>query len=84
MDCVNIVGLVAGVMTTMSFLPQAIKIHRTRQTHDLSLPMYIVLFVGVSLWLWYGVMVHSYPIIIANAVTMAVDLYIMVMKMKYK
>jgi len=84
MDYVNIIGFVAGAMTTISFLPQAIRIYRTRHTRDLSLPMYIVLLAGVLLWLCYGVMVHSYPIIIANAVTMAVGSYILVMKVKYR
>ena len=82
MNNANIIGVIAGVLTTISFLPQAIKIYRTRHTRDLSLPMYIVLFIGVFLWLCYGVMVHSYPIIIANAVTMAIDLYILIMKVK--
>ncbi|MFH0763972.1 MAG: SemiSWEET transporter [Candidatus Omnitrophota bacterium] len=84
MDHVNIVGLFAGAITTGSFLPQAVKIYRTRHTRDLSLSMYITLFVGVSLWLCYGLMAHSYPIIIANAVTIAITLYILAMKIKYK
>jgi len=84
MDNANIVGLIAGAMTTISFLPQAVKIHRTRHTGDLSLTTYLVLLAGVFLWLYYGVMVKSYPIIIANGVTMAIAFYILVMKLKYK
>jgi len=84
MDNANIIGLIAGAMTTISFLPQAIRIYRTRHTHDLSLSTYIVLLAGIILWLCYGLMVHSYPIIIANAVTMAIGSYILVMKVKYK
>ncbi|MCX5686746.1 MAG: SemiSWEET transporter [Candidatus Omnitrophica bacterium] len=84
MDYANIVGLIAGAMTTISFLPQAARIYKTRHTSDLSLPTYIVLLAGVFLWLCYGVMVKSYPIIIANAVTMAIGSYILAMKVKYK
>lgn len=84
MNYINIIGFVAGAMTTISFLPQAIKIHKTHHTHDLSLPMYIVLLIGVSLWLFYGVMVKSHPIIIANAVTMIIGSYILAMKIRYK
>ncbi|MFA6142543.1 MAG: SemiSWEET transporter [Candidatus Omnitrophota bacterium] len=84
MDRVNILGLIAGTLTTISFLPQAIRIYKTRHTRDLSLLMYIVFLLGVFLWLCYGLMVHSHPIIIANAVTMVIGFYIFVMKLKYK
>lgn len=84
MDYTNIIGLIAGTMTTISFLPQAVRIYKTRHTHDLSLPMYVVLLVGVIFWLYYGVIMRSYPIIIANVVTMVIGLYILVMKVKYK
>ncbi len=84
MDYVNILGLAAGAMTTISFLPQAVKIYRTRHTRDLSLPMYIVFIIGVVLWLSYGIVVKSLPIAIANAITLVIGSYILVMKLKYK
>lgn len=84
MDHINTIGLIAGMLTTMSFIPQAVKVYRTRHTQDLSLPMYIVLLTGVSLWMWYGVMVRSHPIIIANGATLVIGAYILIMKLKYK
>lgn len=75
---------IAAVCTTASFLPQVFKIYRTRHTKDLSLPMYVVFSVGVLLWACYGVVTRSWPMIIANSVTLLLSLYILTMKMKYK
>jgi MtN3 and saliva related transmembrane protein len=84
MDAVFIVGTVAALCTTVSFFPQVIKIYRTRHTRDLSLPMYIIFSIGVFLWMCYGFLVHSVPIIVANAVIFVLTVYIMAMKLKYK
>ncbi|MEF8874854.1 MAG: SemiSWEET transporter, partial [Candidatus Thermoplasmatota archaeon] len=59
----------AATCTTISFLPQAIKVIRTRDTRSLSLPMYIILTTGVLLWLTYGILVNDIPVIAANTVT---------------
>lgn len=84
MDYANILGIIAGTFTTVSFLPQAVRVHRTRKTRDISLPMYVVFLLGVFSWLCYGVVVKSLPIIIANSATMMIGSYIMAMKIKYK
>lgn len=79
-----IIGLMAAACTTISFLPQAIKVIRTRNTKDLSLPMYVILTTGVFLWLVYGIFIVDWPIIVANSITIIFCLIILGMKLKYK
>lgn len=82
-DIPTIIGTIAAICTTASFVPQVLKVRRTRHAADLSMPMYIVLSFGVFMWMWYGAMLKNALIIAANAVTLALCLYIMVMKTKY-
>jgi MtN3 and saliva related transmembrane protein len=84
MNFVEILGFVAAFLTTASFLPQAIKVIKTKHTHDLSLYMYSMFFVGVCLWLTYGFMIDSLPIILANFVTLILSGTILCMKIRYK
>ena len=65
----ELIGFIAAVCTTFAFLPQAIKVWKTKQTKDLSLGMYTVMFIGISLWFVYGLRINSLSIIIANIVT---------------
>ena len=62
-------GAIAAMLTTASFLPQAILVLRTRNTDGLSLAMYVLFTCGVSCWLVYGILIGSLPIMIANFVT---------------
>ncbi|MDI6806592.1 MAG: SemiSWEET transporter [Candidatus Aenigmarchaeota archaeon] len=82
MDLITVVGLIAAICTTTSFLPQVIQSWRTRSTKDISLPMYAVLVVGVFLWLVYGVLINKLPIILANGITLALALSILFIKIK--
>ena len=84
MDVINFVGLVAATFTTSAFLPQVIRIYRTRQTRDISLPMYIILAIGVSLWVVYGILLKGLAIILANAIVLPLCLYVVAMKLRYK
>lgn len=84
MNTFTIIGLVAATCTTISFLPQAIQIIKTKNTKDLSLAMYLLFTVGVFLWLVYGVMISDAPVIIANAITFLFTSTILMMKIKYK
>lgn len=77
-------GIVAGLLTTGSFLPQVIKTWRTRAVRDLSLRMYLSLSAGVFLWLLYGLRVGSLSIILANSVTFALAVAILVMKLRWR
>ncbi|PQJ69679.1 hypothetical protein BTO14_10655 [Polaribacter butkevichii] len=84
MDLHEVIGLVAAVFTTTSFLPQVFKTYKTKDTSGLSLSMYIIFFIGVLLWLIYGVWINSLSIILANLITAILTLYLLVMKIKYK
>jgi MtN3 and saliva related transmembrane protein len=69
-DWIEILGGVAGVMTTTAFLPQAVKTWRTRQTRDISLSMFLIMCAGIILWLAYGALIRSWPLIWANGATL--------------
>ncbi|MBV6494245.1 MAG: Sugar transporter SemiSWEET [Turneriella sp.] len=77
-------GFVAGVLTTFSFVPQVIRIYQTKSGRDISFWMMFLFSVGVSLWLFYGILLRSAPIIFSNAVTLMLVLIIIVMKLFYK
>ena len=65
----EIIGLIAAVCTTFAFVPQVMKVWKTKQTKDLSLRMYSIMFIGILLWLVYGIRIDSLSIILANVVT---------------
>ena len=76
----EVIGAIAAVLTTSSFLPQAIKVLRTRDTEAISLTMYLLFTAGVSLWGVYGLMTWQWSIIIANGVTIMLAAIILTMK----
>ena len=78
------IGTAAACLTTISFVPQAWQTFRTRNVSGISLGMYSLFTVGVALWLVYGVLIASWPIIIANAITTSLALAILVMKLRYR
>ena len=82
MPLAEIIGALAAFLTTASFLPQAIKVVRTRETHAISLVMYAMFTGGVTLWGIYGVMTMQWSIIIANAITVVLAAIILVMKVR--
>ena len=65
----ELIGFIAAFCTTFAFLPQVIKVWKTKQTKDLSLRMYTVMFIGICLWFVYGLRINSLSIILANIVT---------------
>lgn len=69
MEMVTALGLVAGTLTTLAFVPQVIKTWRTRSTHDISLAMFAIFTAGVLAWLVYGILKGDLPVILANAAT---------------
>ncbi|MBK7092753.1 MAG: SemiSWEET transporter [bacterium] len=84
MDKATIIGLVAGTLTTLSFIPQLIKIVRSKSTHDISLVMYIVFSTGILLWLIYGLLISDVPVIVANAVALFITITILSLKVRYR
>lgn len=83
MEINDLVGSMAGLLTTVSFLPQVIKTWRSRSANDISLGMFLLFSLGVALWLAYGVMLHSTPIIASNLVTLVLATSIILMKLRF-
>lgn len=82
MDTTFVIGNIAAILTSISFLPQAIQIIKTKNTKGISLPMYIIFVSGVLLWLIYGFMRNDIPIILANIVTLSLSGLILGFKVK--
>lgn len=76
----DLIGSVAGTLTTLSFLPQVLKTYRSRSAKDISLVMFLLFSLGVFLWLLYGLSIQSMPIIISNFITLVLSLSILAMK----
>jgi len=83
MDYITIIGLTAGALTSISFFPQVLQIHRTKQTKDLSLPMFAILTIGIFLWLIYGILSRTLPVVMSNSIAFVFCSYIVIMKIKY-
>lgn len=78
------IGLAAAALTTTAFAPQAIKAWRTRSTGDVSLAMFLMLVSGISLWLIYGILIRDLPLILSNAVTLALAAAILAAKIRFR
>jgi len=81
---INLTGSIAGILTTISFLPQVYKAWRSKRCDDLSYGMLLTFGMGVVMWLVYGLLVHAPPIVVANAVTLALILTLLSMKSRYR
>jgi MtN3 and saliva related transmembrane protein len=81
---IEIIGYCAAFLTTIAFLPQAIQSWRTRDLSGISVGMYSLFTTGVGLWLVYGIMIETWPLILANALTFALALSILVLKLRTK
>lgn len=82
-DLNTLAGTIAGFCTTVAFVPQVLRVLKTRHTQDISLAMYAIFVVGISLWIVYGVMIASPPIIITNAITLLLAGAVLVMKIRF-
>jgi MtN3 and saliva related transmembrane protein len=79
----DFIGLVAGALTTVAFVPQLLKIYASKSGKDVSARMFVIFSAGVALWLVYGILIGSLPVIIANTVTLALSVAIMALKIRY-
>ena len=84
MSLIQILGLAAGTITSITFLPQVIHIWKTRSAKDLSLMMLLLLILGVLLWLTYGILVKDAAIIYTNSMVLAMSLILLCFKMRFK
>jgi len=80
----QILGYVAAILTTIAFLPQVIKVVKTKSTTDISLGMFVIFCLGIFMWFLYGLMGMYWPVIVANLVTFFLALTILIYKLKYK
>ena len=76
----ELIGFLAAILTTISFVPQAVQILRTRETGGISLVMYVLFTAGIAAWLAYGVMIASVPVVLANLVTIVLAGTILTLK----
>lgn len=83
MDTTTILGYAAGAVTTTSLVPQVMKIWKTKSARDVSLGMFLIFSIGISLWIVYGFFLHSMPIIIANAVSLLLGFIVLGLKLKF-
>jgi len=81
---IEIVGLLAGALTTASLVPQVYKIWKEKSAKNISLTMFLLFFIGVLLWFTYGVVTHSLAMIVANSITAVLATIIIYFKIKYK
>ena len=83
MNLDSIVGLLAGLFTTIAFVPQVWQVWKSRSARDISLPMYLIFTAGVALWLGYGLLTGTMPVIVANAVTLVLSGAVLAMKLRF-
>lgn len=84
MEFINLVGYFAASLTTLSFVPQAWHTFTTRDVSGISLGMYSAFTLGVALWLVYGLLMGAWPIVVANAITLALAAGILLMKLRFR
>jgi MtN3 and saliva related transmembrane protein len=84
MNTIQMLGLVAGSLTTAAFLPQVIKTWKTRSAKDLSLGMFSLFCLGVLLWLIYGFIIQDIPVIAANLLTLMLASTLLFFKLRFK
>ncbi|MDR6160244.1 MULTISPECIES: SemiSWEET transporter [Chryseobacterium] len=80
----NILGIIAGILTSVSMIPQLIKVLKEKNAEDLSWTMILVLISGLSLWVWYGFIKDELPIILSNAFAVVVNIILLICCMIYK
>lgn len=76
-------GLVAGLLTTIAYLPQVVKVWVGRSARDVSLGMFVIMNIGIALWLVYGIAIDSLALILANSVTLLLTLAVLIGKVKF-
>ena len=80
----EIVGLAAGICTSISLLPQLVKLVKQKKAEDISIFYLIILFVGLALWMWYGFLRQDIPILVTNGVSLVINGVVIFLGIKYK
>jgi MtN3 and saliva related transmembrane protein len=84
MDYIKLLGLAAGTISSITFLPQVLRIWKTKSAKDLSLNMLALLILGVSMWLTYGIMVKDVAIIYTNSMVLTMSFIMLYFKFRFK
>lgn len=84
MDFTTIIGIGASAFTATSLLPQLVKLLKEKKSEDISIGMLAVLFIGLSLWIYYGCLKKDWIIIVSNSFSLAINLITVVLSLKYK
>ncbi|MCW0236565.1 MAG: SemiSWEET transporter [Ferrovibrio sp.] len=82
-DTVETIGLIAGALTTLAYVPQVVKVWRSRSARDISLGMFLLMNAGIALWLVYGLLIGSPGLIAANLVTLGLTAAVLVAKLRF-
>jgi len=77
------IGTIAATLTTAAYIPQTIKVLREKHTKSISLGMYVMITLGIAMWLVYGLMIESPSLIIANGLTLVMSVVILLMKLRH-
>ncbi len=80
---IEVIGYMAATLTTVSFVPQLLRVIKLRSARDISLGMFLIFTAGTFAWLVYGVLTHARPVWIANAVTFVLSLSILMLKLRF-
>lgn len=80
---ITLLGILAGALTSCSFIPQAYQVIKTKRTEGISIPMYTLFTIGVFIWILYGILIHDLAIILTNIVTFIPALIILILTLKY-
>jgi MtN3 and saliva related transmembrane protein len=83
MDIAESIGSIAAFLTTFSFVPQVWRVWHSKHTGDISLGMYATFTTGVAMWLIYGALIHAWPIIIANSITLLLAGTVLILKIRF-
>jgi len=81
---IDLIGMAAGSFTTLSFVPQVWKTYRRKSAGDFSWGYLLAFTTGLALWLWYGLLIYSMPVIVANAVALFLLAALVGLKVKYR
>lgn len=84
MKITTFLGLIAATLTTLSFVPQVVKTWKMKETRDISLSMFVMLAIGIVLWMVYGFIIQDLPVILANCMSFILTTIIIYFKIKYK
>lgn len=80
----NLLGIIAGVLTSISMIPQLVKVLKEKNVEDISWIMLLILILGLSLWIWYGFLKDELPIILSNAFAVLINISLLICRIIYK